>query len=82
MTAATLLSRDGILDMVAVARWVEGDTGVVLTEAETRVAVWVAVDAGLSAASITERLACRHSKVKTILSGPRPVDHMNQPIHL
>lgn len=83
MTAA-LLSRTtkaGIVDMVAVARWVKGDD-VALTDAERDVAIHAARDAGHSIDRIARRLRTSDQKIKDVLATPVPVDSRRRPLTL
>lgn len=72
-TGTTIRTKHGLVDLIAIERFVAGTHPVALDPiAERPVAVWAAWAAGLSKNQIAERLRCRSSVVKDILDGPIP----------
>lgn len=71
MTATTIRTKAGIVDLIAIERFLVG-TPVDLDDAERPLAVWAAWSSGLSKNQIALRLRCRSELVKDILDGPPP----------
>jgi hypothetical protein len=72
-------TKDGLVDLVAVARWVKGDD-VDLTEAEQKVAIHSARAAGHSIDRISKRLHTADRNVKAVLELPAPRDSRGRPL--
>lgn len=72
-TSTTIRTKLGLVDLIAIERFVAGIAPVHLDPiAERPVAVWAAWAAGQSKNQIADRLRCRSSIVKDILDGPIP----------
>lgn len=76
----TIRTKNGLVDLIAIERFVAGTHPVTLDPvAERPIAVWMAWAAGLSKNQIADRLRCRSSIVKDILDGPIPT-YRNRPL--
>lgn len=69
----------GLVDLVAIERWVRGDD-VELSEAEQPVAIHAARRSGRSIDWIAKRLHTHDKNVKAVLAQGVPVDSRRQPL--
>lgn len=82
MAVMSRMTKEGIVDMVAVARFVAGDADVPLTPLERRVAIHAARAAGIAIDTIAKRCRVHDRKIKEVLAEPVPVDSHRRPITL